>query len=126
MNGEEGERGSYGTDGSMIPANARPGDRRTVTAACVSECNGLGAVITGREAVVMQGELFGIIMALIRARMERKPEVHIHSDYLNGIRKITDMTSGRLNLEQSAGRSWYRWIHMLWQELEEMGTKISQ
>ena len=119
----EAER--FGTDGSMMPANVRPGERRLVTAACVTGGNTLGALVTGRETGVMQGELFGIIMALIRARMGEKKSIIIYSDYLNGIRKIQQMRDTGVSSISSGGRSWYRWIFRLWSDLEHNGISIT-
>jgi len=136
----------FATDGSMFPASAKPGQHRTVSGACVTEEGTIGAVVETGNAQVMHGELLGIIMALIQGRGEDLRRIVIFSDYLGAVRNIWDhesvkkqrmdaMTgdsnifklggkSGEQGLDSGAGRSWYRWIFLLLDELKEAGIEI--
>lgn len=78
----------YRTDESMVPAQIKPGERRKVSAACVTDSGRVGAIVDSREAVVMHGELFGIVMALVHGRWTKRIDIRIYSDYLNGLRTI--------------------------------------
>jgi hypothetical protein len=87
---EETGEVTFATDGSMSPPSAGIGDKRTVSAACVTQYGQTSAIVEGNISQVMHGELLGIIMALIQARTLEAKKVHILSDYMSGIRKIRD------------------------------------
>jgi hypothetical protein len=63
-------------------------------AACVMDEEGAAATLKGGELDVMHGELFGIVMALVRAWWEMKRSVTILTDYWNGIRKLRRIIEG--------------------------------
>lgn len=110
------------TDGSMYPADAKIGDRRLVSAAFITnDGKKVGAVVkNGQAAVVMHGELLGVVMALVQGRLGKADGLTIHTDYLHTVRRIKRFR------EQGVveGNSWYRWIFKLWKELEEDGMAL--
>jgi ribonuclease HI len=109
------------TDGSMKPGNVKMGEERTVTAACINrDGKEVGAMVEDNSAVVMHGELLGVIMALIQARLEEPKEVLILTDYLNVVKRIQEFRENG----QMAESSWYRWIYGLWREIENTGLRI--
>jgi ribonuclease HI len=92
-------------------------------AACVTDEDGAAATLKGGELEVMHGELFGIVMALIRARRERKRSVTILTDYWNGIRKIRRIMEDGEKVG-GAGKAWYSWILRLIDSLTRKNVVI--
>jgi exonuclease III len=147
-NGNTGQHTSrtFATDGSMYPASVKPGQHRTVSAACVTPQGEISAIVASNTGQVMHGELLGIIMALLQGRREGINNIEIFSDYMAAVRKLRDHNSikrqieaamkGGLDrfvlgkniedsgLDSGAGRSWYRWIFQIWDEMELRGTGI--
>ena len=139
----------FATDGSRYPAALYNDDgRRTVSAACVTTNGGVSAIIPGMLSQVMHGELLGIIIALVQGKWEDREVIKILSDYLPAVRRIREhmtrrqylrrMTAEgqdwtkivgrketeRLKTEQWSGRSWYKWIIGIINDMEEgPGTK---
>ena len=137
----------FATDGSMYPSSVKPGQRRTVSAASVTEYGEITAIAVGNTCQVMHGELLGIIMALIQGRGTRGEEIEIFSDYMMAVRNLRDHTARRKlreeamketgldrfhlskiteeeGLDNGAGRSWYRCLHMIWDEMEHNGIVL--
>lgn len=109
------------TDGSMKPANVKIGEKRTVTAACIKrDGKEVDAMVADSSAVVMHGELLGVIMALVMAKLEEPKEVTILTDYKNVVKRIQEFQENGQTVESS----WYRWIFSLWKEVENIGPRI--
>jgi hypothetical protein len=97
------------------------GERRTVTAACItSGGKEVGALVDNTSAVVMHGELLGVIMVLAQARLEEPKEALILTDYLNVVKRIKEFQENGNMVESS----WYRWICNLWKEIESIGPQL--
>jgi hypothetical protein len=114
------------TDGSMFPATATQGERRTVSAACVSEQFQTGARVIGNASVVMHGEILGIIMALVQARQTGEKSLTIHSDYLNAKKMLLRFTDSQTDsiANNSAGLSWFKWMFSLYTDSTNDGAEI--
>jgi ribonuclease HI len=104
------------TDGSMKPANVKMGEKRTVTAACIKkDGKETGAIVQDMSAVVMHGELLGVIMVLVQTRLGEPKEVTILTDYKNVVKRIQEFQENELMVESS----WYRWICSLWSKTSD-------
>jgi ribonuclease HI len=110
------------TDGSMYPANPKQGESRRVSGACVTQTGEVSAIVHGRTAISMHGELLGIILAL-RAIISSKDteKITIYSDYLNIVKSIREYEDSGFKIRgQQNGRSWYKWIYKLWDEAKAL------
>jgi ribonuclease HI len=118
---EKGQKMILATDGSMKLANVKMGEKRTVTVACIKkDGKETSAMVQDMSAVVMHGELLGVIMALVQTRLEEPKEVTILTDYKNVVKRIQEFLENGQRVESS----WYRWICSLWKEIENIGPRI--
>jgi ribonuclease HI len=117
----EGTKDDTGNGWLNEAGKCKDGGKRTVTAACIKkDGKETGAMVQDMSAMVMHGELLGVIMALVQTRLEEPKEVTILTDYKNVVKRIQEFQENG-QMDES---SWYRWICSLWKEVENNGPRI--
>ena len=106
------------------------GEKRVVSSACVTTSTAVTAVIRGNAAVVMQGELFAIIIALLKIRSSGTGQHIVLTDYINAARRITHANEDNIKplglpRSTSSGKAWYKWITTLCQEIRNNGQDLT-
>ncbi|KAJ7166150.1 hypothetical protein C8R46DRAFT_900122 [Mycena filopes] len=102
---------SWASDGSMLPAAAGILDPKSVTSALTGPAT-LVLKIEGHNVSILQGELVGLIMALILSPADDATSV-LYTDHLNSVRLIDDsrtVVDQYHRLRTMNARSYYRWI----------------
>ena len=106
---------TWASDGSMLPPSAGILDPKTVVGAATGTRT-LAVKIPGSNISILQGELIGLILALILSKDTDATNQYVHrllTDHLNTVRLVEDSRTGvdqTSRLRFMNGRSYYRWL----------------
>ncbi|KAK7002109.1 hypothetical protein R3P38DRAFT_3215921 [Favolaschia claudopus] len=101
------------SDGSCIPANPKPHQRRSVTFSLISPRRSAVFSLPGRASGILQAEVYGLIASALEARSYRYPDTPMYTDHQNSERLINDASTGTAlphTWNSRSARSLYRWL----------------
>ena len=104
---------TWASDGSMVPASAGILDDKSVTAALTGPIT-MTMKLQGRNANILHGEVFGLIMGHVLSPTNRNNR--LYTDHLNSVRFLQDTHTSidqEKGLRYRNGRSYLRWLSSL-------------